>query len=194
MYTLASEKKLAVIASLLEGNSVRSTERMTGVHRDTICRLLVQIGEHCAASAGLSHAQHRRCKIRTGRRNMDLRRQERQRTSALTTRPKLATNGYSSQWTRKRNWCPSFVVGKRTEETTWYFVQDLAEAACDARFQLTTDGFHFYQRGRRGRIRRARSTSRNSSSCMGTTASTTKGEVLPRANRGDDIQDSQRRP
>jgi hypothetical protein len=49
MYTLASEKKLAVIASLLEGNSVRSTERMTGVHRDTICRLLVQVGDHCAA-------------------------------------------------------------------------------------------------------------------------------------------------
>jgi hypothetical protein len=47
MYVLNSDKKLAVIASLLEGNSVRSTERMTGVHRDTICRLLVQVGDHC---------------------------------------------------------------------------------------------------------------------------------------------------
>lgn len=48
MYTLVHEKKLAVIASLLEGNSVRSTERMTGVHRDTICRLLVETGKRCA--------------------------------------------------------------------------------------------------------------------------------------------------
>jgi hypothetical protein len=49
MHRLAPEKKLAVIASLLEGSSVRSTERMTGVYRDTICRLLVETGENCAA-------------------------------------------------------------------------------------------------------------------------------------------------
>src|ERR1700683_5536889 len=48
MNTLHTDKKLAVIASLLEGNSVRSTERMTGVHRDTICRLLVETGDYCA--------------------------------------------------------------------------------------------------------------------------------------------------
>jgi hypothetical protein len=48
MYTLSVDKKLSVIASLLEGNSVRSTERMTGVHRDTICRLLVEAGDYCA--------------------------------------------------------------------------------------------------------------------------------------------------
>ena len=33
---------------MVEGNSIRSTERMTGTHRDTICRLLVEIGEGCA--------------------------------------------------------------------------------------------------------------------------------------------------
>jgi transposase-like protein len=47
MNTLSTDKKLSVIASLLEGSSVRSTERMTGVHRDTICRLLVDVGDHC---------------------------------------------------------------------------------------------------------------------------------------------------
>src|ERR1700691_4436340 len=45
--TLHPDKKLAVIASLLEGNSIRSTERMTGVHRDTVCRLLVEVGGKC---------------------------------------------------------------------------------------------------------------------------------------------------
>ena len=48
MNTLSTDKKLSVIASLLEGSSVRSTERITGVHRDTICRLLVDVGDHCA--------------------------------------------------------------------------------------------------------------------------------------------------
>ena len=47
MNALKIDKKTAVISSLLEGNSVRSTERMTGVHRDTICRLLVEVGDHC---------------------------------------------------------------------------------------------------------------------------------------------------
>ena len=32
---------------LAEGNSIRSIERMTGVHRDTIMRLGVRVGEAC---------------------------------------------------------------------------------------------------------------------------------------------------
>lgn len=36
-----------VLHTLLEGNSIRSTERLTGVHRDTICRCLVAFGEKC---------------------------------------------------------------------------------------------------------------------------------------------------
>lgn len=37
----------AVISALVEGASVRSVERMTGVHRDTIIRLMVRVGETC---------------------------------------------------------------------------------------------------------------------------------------------------
>jgi IS1 family transposase len=45
---LKPAKQEAVIRALLEGSSVRSTERMTGVHRDTILRLMVGLGEGCA--------------------------------------------------------------------------------------------------------------------------------------------------
>lgn len=48
MNVLKPEKKLAVIAALTEGNSIRSIERMTGIHRDTIMRLLLRTGENCA--------------------------------------------------------------------------------------------------------------------------------------------------
>jgi hypothetical protein len=41
-------RRTQIINCLVEGNSIRSTERMTGTHRDTICRLLVEIGEGCA--------------------------------------------------------------------------------------------------------------------------------------------------
>ncbi len=45
---LETEKKVMAVAMLAEGNSIRSIERVTGVHRDTIMRLGVRVGEGCA--------------------------------------------------------------------------------------------------------------------------------------------------
>jgi len=45
--TLPSEKKIAAVGMLCEGTSIRSIERITGVHRDTIMRLGVRMGEGC---------------------------------------------------------------------------------------------------------------------------------------------------
>lgn len=42
---LKIEKQVAVISALVEGASVRSVERMTGVHRDTVLRLMVRVAE-----------------------------------------------------------------------------------------------------------------------------------------------------
>ncbi len=47
MNTLNSDEQSRVIAALVEGNSIRSVERMTGVHRDTIMRLAVRVGDCC---------------------------------------------------------------------------------------------------------------------------------------------------
>src|ERR1700745_3873142 len=44
---LAKENQIAVISALAEGNSIRSIERMTEIHRDTIMRLGVRVGETC---------------------------------------------------------------------------------------------------------------------------------------------------
>src|SRR5438309_11590237 len=44
---LSKEKQQIVIGALAEGNSIRSIERMTGIHRDTIMRLGVRVGETC---------------------------------------------------------------------------------------------------------------------------------------------------
>jgi hypothetical protein len=48
MNRVPSARRVQIINCLVEGNSIRSTERMTGTHRDTICRLLVEIGDGCA--------------------------------------------------------------------------------------------------------------------------------------------------
>jgi len=43
------EKAALVVRLLLEGMSVRAAERMSGIHRDTICRLVVTVGNNCRA-------------------------------------------------------------------------------------------------------------------------------------------------
>jgi len=42
---LSADKQTAIIAALAEGSSIRSIERVTGVHRDTIMRLGVRVGK-----------------------------------------------------------------------------------------------------------------------------------------------------
>lgn len=46
---LNTDKQIAVIAALAEGASIRAIERMTGIHRDTIMRLGVRVGQGCTA-------------------------------------------------------------------------------------------------------------------------------------------------
>ncbi len=43
--TIPFEKAVLVLQLLLEGTSIRTAERITNVHRDTICRLLAVAGE-----------------------------------------------------------------------------------------------------------------------------------------------------
>jgi hypothetical protein len=48
MNLLSLDKQTDIIAALTEGCSIRSVERLTGVHRDTIMRLAVRVGVGCA--------------------------------------------------------------------------------------------------------------------------------------------------
>src|SRR4029078_7774751 len=48
MNQLSTARRAAVVAALVEGNSVRSTARMVGVSKPTILKLLAQIGRACA--------------------------------------------------------------------------------------------------------------------------------------------------
>jgi transposase-like protein len=46
---LTTDKQIAVIGALAEGSSIRSIERITGVHRDTIMWLGMKVGQGCTA-------------------------------------------------------------------------------------------------------------------------------------------------
>ena len=49
MNNLPRDQQIAVISALTEGCSIRSVERLTGIHRDTIMRLGVRVGNGCGA-------------------------------------------------------------------------------------------------------------------------------------------------
>ncbi len=48
MNKLVKSRRIQVIASHVEGNSIRATVRMTGVAKNTIVKLLEDVGTACA--------------------------------------------------------------------------------------------------------------------------------------------------
>lgn len=49
MNKLSTEERTRVVAALVEGNSMRAVSRMTGIARNTINTLLVDLGGVCSA-------------------------------------------------------------------------------------------------------------------------------------------------
>src|SRR3954452_3121995 len=60
------DKQIQIIGCLTEGMSIRATERLTGIHRDTIMRLGARIGMGCARLHDQTMVG-----IRTGRLELD---------------------------------------------------------------------------------------------------------------------------
>jgi hypothetical protein len=48
MNKLANDKRVQIVTALVEGCSIRSTVRMTGASKNTIAKLLVELGSACA--------------------------------------------------------------------------------------------------------------------------------------------------
>lgn len=52
MNTLKSEEKTQVVSLLCEGSSIRTIERVTDVHRDTVMQLGGRTGQDCGRNEG----------------------------------------------------------------------------------------------------------------------------------------------
>ena len=139
---LSKDKQITITAALAEGASIRSIERMTGVHRDTIMRLGVRIGQGCAKvldrkMRGLDCKSIQVDEIWgfVGKKDKQMKE---------TDDPNLA----GSVWTfcaidSDTKLVPSFKVGKRDAPTTNAFIDDLASRLRN-RIQLASDGFAPY--------------------------------------------------
>lgn len=138
---LSLEKAVSILKLLVEGMSVRSIERVTEVHRDTILRLLVLAGERCARL--LDEKMH------------DLKSNFIQCDEIWTfcfKKQRRVRKGdpaeFGDQWVfaaidAESKLIPCFTIGKRTRETTNMLIGDLSQRL-SKRVQITTDGYRFY--------------------------------------------------
>ncbi len=142
MNTLSMEQKVKVISALVEGNSIRSIERMTGVHRDTIMRLMVRTGEACQELLD-AKMRHLRCRLVECDEIWTFCFVKQKRLNGDHNHAEMGDQYVFVALDAETKLVPCFCVGKRNPETTWHFIQDL-QTRLAPRIQLTTDGFRPY--------------------------------------------------
>src|SRR4030042_5774258 len=142
MNTLRAEKQETAISALVEGSSIRSIERMTGIHRDTIMRLMVRIGQNCEKI--LDATMHNlTCKniqvdeiwCYVGKKQRHL--------LETDNREELGDQWVFVAIDADSKLIPSYLVGKRTAENAQAFIKDLSERL-DNRVQLSSDALSAY--------------------------------------------------
>ena len=143
MNRLTSEARTAVVSALIEGCSIRSTVRMTGVAKKTVMRLLLEVGAVCAAYQD-----------RTFRNLVSRRVQVDEMWGFIYAKQKNVTLKMAEQrfcgdvwlWTAidsDSKLAISWALGQRDAVTAHEFMTDLA-GRLKKRVQLTSDGLKLY--------------------------------------------------
>ncbi|MGA9058713.1 MAG: IS1 family transposase [Terriglobia bacterium] len=140
---LPNQKRAEVIRCIVEGNSIRSTVRITGVAKNTIARLLLEVGNLCA-----SYEDRELRNIKSKHIQCD------EIWSFVYARQKNVTPEISEKHQAGDIWtwtaidadtklAVSWMLGGRDGITAKHFIEDLAGRLA-SRVQLTTDGLKVY--------------------------------------------------
>lgn len=135
-------RRTQIINCLVEGNSIRSTERMTNTHRDTIMRLLVEVGSGCARimDTEMRNLQSSRIQVDeiwgyVGKKQTHLKPgEDRSRLGDFWTFVALDPD---------TKLVPTYRVGKRSRVNAVAFMADLSERLQN-RVQLSSDALTTY--------------------------------------------------
>lgn len=144
MNKLRVEKQITILSALVEGNSIRSIERMTGVHRDTIMRLIVRTGKLCQSFM-----------IKTAK-DLDCYRLEldeiwtfcRKKQNRLKDEEKN-DNSLGDQFVfyaidPTSKFVPTWIIGKRNSQNALLFIKQVKRTLNGNRPQISTDAFPAY--------------------------------------------------
>lgn len=143
MNKLSIEKRSQVVAALVEGNSIRATVRMTGASKNTIAKLLVELGAACADYLDKALVNLKCKRIQCDEIWSFCYAKEKNVPQEMR-----GTFGYGDVWTwtamdADTKLIASWIVGGRDAGTAYGFMQDLAKRLAH-RVQLTTDGHRAY--------------------------------------------------
>lgn len=140
---LERNKALLCLKLLIEGNSVRSTERMTGVHRDTVLHLLEVVGARCEQvmeehihDVPLGYVEADEIWGFVGKK-------EGHKTEEEKLDRKLGDAYTFVGIEAKSKLVVCFLLGRRDLSSAIAFMEKL-QRATGKRFQLTTDGMKAY--------------------------------------------------
>ncbi len=139
---LNKDKRASVIAALVEGNSIRATVRMTGASKNTVVKLLCDLGRACSDYQDKAF------------RNLKCRRVQCDEIwSFVYAKDKNCPSekkkdGAGSVWTwtaicADSKLIPCWFVGQRDAGCAYHFMHDLKDRLAN-RVQLTTDGHRAY--------------------------------------------------
>lgn len=144
MNKLSIEKQILILQSLCEGNSIRSIERITNTHRDTIMRLLVNAGYRAQEIMDKNFVNLKSNYIQADEiwtycyKKRDNLTKEEKRNAELGDQYVFVAMDAETKLV------PAFYIGKRNRESTYHFINSLKEKI-SSRFQLSTDSFRAYK-------------------------------------------------
>lgn len=149
MNKLDIKKRARILACLVEGNSIRATVRMTGAAKNTVVKLLADVGAACAAYQDKTLRNLPCERIQADEIWSFVYAKEKNVRTA-----KSAPVGAGDAWTwtaicADTKLVCSWMVGRRDAYAAHEFMNDLADRLAN-RVQLTTDGHHTYLRAVKG--------------------------------------------
>jgi transposase-like protein/IS1 family transposase len=142
---LPTDKAILCLRMLLEGNSIRSVERLTGVHRDTIIDAMVDAGKKCKRfmESAIHHVPVADIEADEVWGFIGCKERTRQHYGYDEN---VCGDAYCfTAIERTTKLIVAWHLGKRSPGDTQDFADNLRRATT-GRFQLTTDGYTPYQR------------------------------------------------
>ena len=144
MRRLSREQRAQILALQVEGNSLRSTSRVTGRHVDTVMRLVVSAGQACANAHGALVRDLRCQRVQCDELWAFVAMKQKQ-----VPAERHGEFGIGDVWTftaldADTKLIVTWLIGRRDTTTARQFLMDVGRRIT-GRFQLTTDGASFYR-------------------------------------------------
>ncbi len=141
---ISEEKALLALQLLVEGNSIRSTERITNLDRNTIMKLLVLAGEKCEKLMGRLIVNIPVKDVQADEIWSFIKVKEAHKRPEQAHDKTIGDAYCYVAVERQTKLVLTFALGRRDQQTTDLFIEGLRAATSPQRFQLTTDGFQPY--------------------------------------------------